>query len=95
MLKRIRSQPRPQPRAHATAVHELPEGQQRLIRVGLEALRDPDMERRVSAHLQARGDSPRDLIAAALVAGRFQREQSGFGRMPQKNGGMKQVSQNP
>jgi len=50
----------------------------------LEALRDPDMNRRVHEHLQARGDSPRDLIAAALVAGRFHREQSGFDREPEQ-----------
>lgn len=78
MLRRTRSQPRRQPRAYATAIHDLPEGQQRLIRVGIEALRDPEMERRVRAHLEARGDLPRDIIAAALVAARFHREQNGF-----------------
>ncbi len=77
MLRRTRSQPRRQPRAHATAIHDLPEGQQRLIRAGLAALRDPDMERRVHAHLKARGDTPRDVIGAALVAARFHREQNG------------------
>ena len=80
MLRRTRSQPRQQPRAHTAAIHDLPEGQRRLIRAGLEALRDPEMERRVHAHLEARGDSPRDLIAAALVAARFHREQSGMER---------------
>jgi hypothetical protein len=62
----------------------LPEGQQRLIHAGLEALRDPEMERRVHAHLESRGDSPRDLISAALVAARFQREQQGAGSMAQE-----------
>ena len=46
VLRRSRSRPRPQPRVRAapgtTALHEFPEAQQRLIRVGLEALRDPD-----------------------------------------------------
>jgi len=50
----------------------------------LEALRDPDMDRRVREHLEARGDSPRDLIAAALVAARFLREQNGFDRAPEQ-----------
>lgn len=80
MLRRSRSQPRKQSTPHRTPFHELPEGQQRLIRVGLQALRDPDMDRRVREHLRARGDSPRDLIAAALVAARFHREQNGFDR---------------
>lgn len=84
MLRRPRSQPRRQATPHRTAFHELPEGQQRLIRTGLEALRDPDMNRRVHEHLEARGDSPRDLIAAALVAARFHREQNGFDRAPEQ-----------
>ena len=82
MLRRPRSQPRRQATAHHTPFPELPEGQQRHIRTGLEALRDPDMHRRVREHLQARGDSPRDLIAAALVAARFLREQNGLDRAP-------------
>lgn len=40
-------------------------------------MRDPEMARRVREHLEARGDSPRDLIAGALVAARFKREQTG------------------
>ena len=95
MLRRIHPKARQQPRVHSTAIHDLPEAQQRLIRSGLEALRDPDMDRRVSAHLQARGDSPRDVIAAALVAGRFQREQIGFGQMQQDTGAMKRASRKP
>jgi hypothetical protein len=93
MLRRTRSQPRQQPRAHATAIHDLPEGQQRLIRAGLEALRDPEMERRVHAHLEARGDSPRDLIGAALVAARFHREQNGIAAAstgPKRSNGVSQ-----
>ena len=93
MLRRTRSQPRQQPRAHATPIQNLPEGQQRLIRAGLEALRDPEMERRVHAHLEARGDSPRDLIAAAFVAARFQREQNGSAAMtaaPARSNGVSQ-----
>jgi hypothetical protein len=82
MIRRPRSQPRQQPTPHRTAFPDLPEGQQRLIRAGLQALRDPDMNRRVREHLEARGDSPRDLIAAALVAERFHREQNGTDRAP-------------
>jgi hypothetical protein len=81
MLRRPRAQPRRQPTPHHTAFHELPEGQQQLIRARLEALRD--MNRRVREHLRAHGDSPRDLIAAALVAARFYREQNGFDRTPE------------
>lgn len=55
-------------------------GQRRLIRAGVEALQDPEMERRVRAHLEARGDSPHDLITAAFVAARFHWEQNGFDR---------------
>lgn len=84
MLRRPRSKPRRQATPHHTPFPELPEGQKRLIVAGLEALRDPDMDRRVREHLEARGDSPRDLIAAALVAGRFHREQNGFGRAPEQ-----------
>lgn len=84
MLRRPRSQPRRQATPHRTAFPELPDGQQRLIRAGLEALRDPDMNRRVHEHLEARGDSPRDLIAAALVAARFLREQNGLDRSPEQ-----------
>jgi len=84
MLRRPRSQPRRQATPHHTPFPELPERQQQLIRVGLEALRDPDMDRRVREHLEARGDSPRDLIAAALVAARFLREQNGFDRAPEE-----------
>ena len=58
----------------------MPEGQRQLVRAGLEALRDPEMERRVREHLEARGDSPRDLISAALVAARFHREQNVLNR---------------
>jgi hypothetical protein len=57
--------------------------QQRIIRSGLQALRDPNMDRRVREHLEARGDSPRDLISAALVAARFLREQTGLDRAPE------------
>ena len=84
MLRRSRSQPRRQTTPHHTPFPELPEGQQRLIRAGLEALRDPDMDRRVREHLEARGESPRDLIAAALVAARFHREQNGSDRAPEQ-----------
>jgi hypothetical protein len=84
MLRRPRTQPRQQATPHRTAFPDLPEGQQGLIRVGLEALRDPEMNRRVHEHLEARGDSPRDLIAAALVAARFHREQNGFDRAPEQ-----------
>ena len=84
MLRRPRSQPRRQPTPHHTPFPELPEGQQRLICAGLHALRDPDMDRRVREHLEARGDSPRDLIAAALVAARFLREQNGLDRAPEQ-----------
>ena len=69
---------------HHTSFPELPEGQQQLIRPGLEAPRDPDMDRRVREHLEVRGDSPRDLIAAALVAASFLREQNGFDRTPEQ-----------
>ncbi len=62
MLRRPRSQPRRQTTPHRTAFHELPEGRQQLIRDGLETLRDPEMNRRVHERLEARGDSPRDLI---------------------------------
>lgn len=80
MLRRSRSQSRRQATPHRTAFPDLPEGQKRLILAGLEALRDTDMDRRVREHLEARGDSPRDLIAAALVAARFHREQNGSDR---------------
>lgn len=93
MLRRPRSQPRPQPTPPRTAFYELPESQQRLIRAGLQALRDPDMDRRVREHLEARGDSPRDLIAAALVAARFHREQNGIdrnGEAPNRGQGVSQ-----
>jgi hypothetical protein len=78
VIRRTRSQRKQQPRVHSTAIHELPEAQKRLIHAGLEAMRDPEMARRVREHLEARGDSPRDLIAAALVAARFTREQAGI-----------------
>jgi hypothetical protein len=51
---------------------------------GFEALRDPEMNRRVHEHLEARGDSPRDQIAAALVASRFLRERIGLDRAPEQ-----------
>lgn len=59
------------------AINDLPEGQRRLIRTGLEALRDPEMERRVHAHLQTRGDFRPDLITTALLAARLEREGHG------------------
>jgi hypothetical protein len=37
------------------------------------------MGRRVREHLDARGDPPRDLIAAAFVAAPFEREQTANG----------------
>ena len=77
MLKRSRLQ-RNQPRQSATigtsVITDLPEGMRLLVQAGVEALRDPAMEQRVHEHLKGRGDSPRDVIGAALVAGRFQRE---------------------
>ena len=80
MLKRPKSKQR-QIRQHATSgttqVADLPENLQRLIHDGVEALRDPRMERLVREHLEGRGDSTRDMIKLAMVAGRFQREQEG------------------
>jgi hypothetical protein len=93
VLRRTRSQPQPQLRTPATTIHDMPEGQRRLVRAGLEALRDPEMERRVRAHLEERGDSPRDLISAALVAARFHRGQSAPDRNPQAPNGGQSVSQ--
>jgi hypothetical protein len=57
----------------------LAEGQKRLVPTVLEPPRNPEMQRRVREHLEARGDSPRDLISAALVAARFHREQNWLG----------------
>jgi hypothetical protein len=52
----------------------MPELQRQLVQRGLEALRDPETERKVDAHLKAQGGSQRDLIAVALLAARFHRE---------------------
>lgn len=95
MLRRTHSRIRQQSRPHSTAIHELPEGQQRLIHAGLKALRDPNMERRVREHLEARGDSPRDLIAAAFVAARFVREQTANGVAAVNQTSGKAVSRTP
>ena len=77
MLKRTRSrehQLRQRANRGPTAVADVPEGMRRLVEAGVEALRDPAMERRVREHLSARGHPARDVISAALVAGRFRRE---------------------
>jgi hypothetical protein len=55
----------------------MPESLKRQIHVGLQALRDPDMERRVCEHLATLGESPRNVVHAAMIAGRFQREAAG------------------
>ena len=61
----------------------MPEPQRQLVPRGLEALRDPEPKRKVDAHLEAHGDSQRDLIAAALVAARLQRDSVGASPNPE------------
>jgi hypothetical protein len=60
-----------------TNLDDMPESLRRQIHVGLQALRDPDMESRVREHLAMLGESPRNVVHAAMIAGRFQREATG------------------
>ena len=98
VLKRPKSKPR-QIQQHATAgttqVADLPESLRRLIHEGVEALRDPSMERLVRQHLEGRGDSTRDMIKLAMVAGRFQREQAGSVSVSSRSENGRSVFQSP
>lgn len=60
-----------------TSFDDMPESLKRQILFGLEALRDPQMERRVHEHLAALGESPRNVFHAAMIASRFRREATG------------------